>query len=306
MFLGINGVYYIQEPGCLWFDPLRLLHLHTSAFHGFISFPPPPLPLSLCLQPIRRPFLQPTFSLDCISAPPLHHCQQNQRFASHLSLCTGNAHPSSPSSSSHSPAPPLASLPLNFPTHFFSSTSSEPNSPLLQRTPLYKRSLSEEPSKFNSDLTFSPLWFPPTYPGTPITTSGPANSSHSFPWHFSPLLPQPNPNFDSLRCSLSNSCPYKQSPPSFPSFHPDTQTNPCTIDLLTQHTAMQSGWSAPLFPPHTDNVLSVSCNLSSASLHSPSPMSTSHMLLAIPSSEGAVSRPFQAGGVQFRCTNVFS
>ncbi|XP_032415169.1 focal adhesion kinase 1-like isoform X4 [Xiphophorus hellerii] len=244
-------------------------------------------------KPIRHPFLQPTFSLDCISAPPLHHCQQNQRFASQFSLCTGNAHPSSPPSSSHSPAPPLVSLPLNFPTHFFSSTSSEPNSPLLQRTPLYKRSLSEEPSKFNSDLTFSPLWFPPTYTGTPITTSGPANSSHSFPWHFSPLLPQPNPNFDSLRCSLSNSCPYKQSPPSFPSFHPDTQTNPCTIDLLTQHIAVQSGWNAPLFPPHTDNVLSVSCNLSSASLHSPSPMSTSHMLLAIPSSEGAVSRPFQ-------------
>ncbi|XP_027869201.1 focal adhesion kinase 1-like isoform X2 [Xiphophorus couchianus] len=244
-------------------------------------------------KPIRRPFLQPTFSLDCISAPPLHHCQQNQRFASQLSLCTGNAHPSSPSSSSHSPAPPLASLPLNFPTHFFSSTSSEPNSPLLQRTPLYKRSLSEEPSKFNSDLTFSPLWFPPTYTGTPITTNALANSSHSFPWHFSPLLPQPNPNFDLLHCSLSNSCPYKQSPPSFPSFHPDTQTNPCSIDLLTQHTAVQSGWSAPLFPPHTDNVLSVSCNLSSASLHSPSPMSTSHMLLAIPSSEGAVSRPFQ-------------
>ncbi|XP_008430460.1 focal adhesion kinase 1 isoform X2 [Poecilia reticulata] len=240
-------------------------------------------------KPVRRPSLQPTFSLDCISAPSLHHCQQNQRFASQLSLRTGNAHPSSPSTSSHSPAPPLSSLPLNFPPRFFSSTSSEPNSPLLQRTPLYKRSLSEETSKLNSDLTLSPLWFPPTHTGTPIT----ANSSHSFPWHFSPLLPQPKPNFDSLRCSLSNSCPYKQSPPGFPSFHPDTQTNPYTIDLLTQHTAVQSGWRAPLFPPHTDDVLSVSCNLSSASLHSPSPMLATHMLLAPPSSEGAVSRPFQ-------------
>ncbi|XP_016536702.1 focal adhesion kinase 1 isoform X2 [Poecilia formosa] len=243
-------------------------------------------------KPVRRPSLQPTFSLDCISAPPLHHCQKNQRFASQLSLRTGNAHPSSPSSSSHSPAPPLSSLPLNFPPRLF-STSSEPNSPLLQRAPLYKRSLSEETSKLNSDLTFSPLWFPPTHTGTPITTNAPANSSHSFPWHFSPLLPQPSPNFDSLRCSWSNSCPYKQSPPGFPSFHPDTQTNPYTIDLLTQHAAVQSGWSAPLFPPHTDDVLSVSCNLSSASLRSPSPMSASHMLLAPPSSEGAVSRPFQ-------------
>ncbi|XP_054898157.1 focal adhesion kinase 1-like isoform X2 [Poeciliopsis prolifica] len=244
-------------------------------------------------KPVHRPSLQPTFSLDCISAPPLHHCQQNQRFASQLSHCTGTAHPSFPSTSSHSPPPPLSSLPLNFPPHIFSSACSEPNSPLLQRTPLYKRSLSEETSKINSDFTFSPLWLPPTYTGNPVTTNAPANSSHSFPWHFSPLLPQPNSNFDSLRCSLSNSCPYKQSPPSFPSFHPDTQTNPYTIDLLTQHTAVQSGWSAPLFPPHTDNVLSVSCNLSSASLHSPSTSSSSHMLLATPSSEGAVSRPFQ-------------
>ncbi|XP_035986809.1 focal adhesion kinase 1 isoform X3 [Fundulus heteroclitus] len=175
-------------------------------------------------KPSRHPSLQPTFSLDCISAPSLHHCQPNQRFASQLSLCIGNVHPSSPSSSSHPHIPSLSSLPLYFPLRFFSSASSEPNSPPLQRASLYNTPLSQKSSNFNAELKCPPVTFPQTHadvrsspdtqPASPSSDSlekkAPTYSSHPHPWHPPPLLSQSNPNFNLL----------------LPGAHPHTQTNP--------------------------------------------------------------------------------
>ncbi|XP_038153321.1 focal adhesion kinase 1-like isoform X3 [Cyprinodon tularosa] len=250
-------------------------------------------------KPSHRPSLQPTFSLDCISAPSLHHYQQKQRFASQLSLCIGNPHPSSPSSSSHPPAPPLSSLPLTFPHHFFSSTSLGPDSSLLH----YKSSLSKE--KLKAELNVSPLWFPQTNadvclsPDThswiPSTESlqknAPTNSNHSSPWR--PVLSHSNPTFDWLH----HSSPSSPEALPFPSFDPESQTNPSITDPQTGYTAVQSGWSSQLIPSHTENVFPASCYLSSTSPRSPSPTSSfpvaPHMLLAIPFSKGAFPRPFQ-------------
>lgn len=61
---------------------------------------PPPLSALLCLQP-RRPSLQPTFSLDCLSAySSPRHCQP--RLTSQFSLCLGNPLPSCDPSTSMS------------------------------------------------------------------------------------------------------------------------------------------------------------------------------------------------------------
>lgn len=234
-----------------------------------------PLPLSIFLQPSRRPSLQPTFSLDCLSAPsPLHHCHQNQRSASQLSLCLGNPHPSSPFTSSHLPAPPLYLSSLQFPHHFSSDPNPQPQSLPFQNSTFYNHTFSQHNNKFNPEskpglsLRSHPNFcFPPhnsseswSNGSCPHKTNPPTNghllcssqpkSNISHPWLSSPLLSQSSPNLNSLPRSLSNICPHtiqniqpesNSNPKTLTlprSFHPGCQTNPSTslqTDCDPQH-----------------------------------------------------------------------
>lgn len=247
-----------------------------------------PLPLCFCLQPSRRPSLQPTFSLDCLSAPsPHHHCHPNQRFASQLSLCLGNPHPSSPYASSHLPTPPLYSSSLQFPHHFSSSLNPQPQSPPLQNTTHHCQHNAElnPESKAHPSLSLQPhanfcspphgssdslssgscphKTTPPTNGHLPCSSQTKSNNSHSHAWHFSPLLSQSGPNLNSLPCS--NVCPHALQSIQhksnsnlktllLPSFHPGCQTNPNTLrqpdsDPRHQLPAVQSCGRPTLVSP---------------------------------------------------------
>ncbi|XP_044063855.1 focal adhesion kinase 1-like isoform X6 [Siniperca chuatsi] len=217
-------------------------------------------------KPSCRPSLQPTFSLDCLSAPsPHHHCHPNKCFASQLSLCLGNPQLSSPCTSSHLPTPPLYSSSLQFPHNFSSFPEPPPESPSLQNTAYYNRSFSQHNTKLNPESRAHPSLFlqshanfysPPhtssdslssascPHKTNPLTnghllcSSQPkSNNSHVHPWHFSPLHSQSSPNLNSLPRSMSNVCPHPLrniQPKSnsnlkallLPSFHPPCQTNP--------------------------------------------------------------------------------
>ncbi|XP_069034529.1 uncharacterized protein, partial [Embiotoca jacksoni] len=315
--------------------------------YPFFLFPcVPPLLLSFCLQPSHRPSLQPTFSLDCVSAPsPHHHCHQNQRFASQLSLCTGKPHPSSPCS--HLPTPPFYSSSLKFTSHFSSSPCPEPQSPPLQHTTFYNKSLSQH--QLNPDSKSYPsqtnMYYPsytdsgslsngscphntnPPTNGHVLCSSHPkSNSSHFHPWPFSLLLSQSSQSFNSLPCSMSDVYPHTLQiiqPKSscnlktllLPSFHPDCQTNPRSplnpdFDPQIQHPALQSCGRPPLVPPapHTERVLPVTP--ASTNPHPPSQMPslpvTTHAPFSIACSQRHVSRPLKAGGVLLNCTKAFS
>ncbi|XP_049901929.1 focal adhesion kinase 1-like isoform X4 [Epinephelus moara] len=234
-------------------------------------------------KPSRRPSLQPTFSLDCLSAPPPHHhCHQNQRFASQLFLCLGNPHPSSTFTSSHLPTPPLYSSSLQFPHRFSSSPNTQ--SPPPQNTTLYNHSSSQHNSRFNlesraslylqSHANFCSPPLPSSeslsngscpYKTNPLTnghllcSSQPkSNNSRSHPWHFSPLLSHSSPNLNSI-CphALENIEPMTNSNPKtllLHSFQPGRQTNPSTplqpdSDPQRQHPAVQSCGRPPLVSP---------------------------------------------------------
>nr|XP_033958793.1 focal adhesion kinase 1-like isoform X2 [Pseudochaenichthys georgianus] len=226
-------------------------------------------------KPSRRPSLQPTFSLDCLSAPsPLHHCHQNQRSASQLSLCLGNPHPSSPFTSSHLPAPPLYLSSLQFPHHFSSDPNPQPQSLPFQNSTFYNHTFSQHNNKFNPEskpglsLRSHPNFcFPPhnsseswSNGSCPHKTNPPTNghllcssqpkSNISHPWLSSPLLSQSSPNLNSLPRNLSNICPHtiqniqpesNSNPKTLTlprSFHPGCQTNPSTslqTDCDPQH-----------------------------------------------------------------------
>ncbi|XP_037836277.1 focal adhesion kinase 1 isoform X3 [Kryptolebias marmoratus] len=277
-------------------------------------------------KPSRRPSLQPTFSLDCVSAPSPHHCLQNQHFASQLSLCIGNPHPSSPHTS-HPPTPPFSSLPLKFPHPFSSSASRQPH-PAFQSATHYSSSLtrhnieSKPESTLYPSLLFQPQTkvrsLPRTYSRSLSTGSCPNktdiptnevmlgssqfNSTNSNPWLFSPLLSQSTPNFDPLASSMSNVCPRplqtirskSNSNPEnllLPSFHPDSQTNPSA--------PLQPSLRPPLPPPHSEKVLAMpsAYNLSVTNPHPPNsvpslPVPTPTQF-SIPRSEGPRSGPFQ-------------
>lgn len=304
-------------------------HLSLSSMIPFLFPCVPPLPLSFCLQPSRRPSLQPTFSLDCLCSPsPHHHCHQNQRFASQLSLCLGNPHPSSPFTYSHLPTPPPYSSSLLFP-HYFSS------SPNPQNTTFYNRSFSQHTefspeSKASLPLHANVISPPHTSSESlsngscPYKTNPPANghllcssqpkSNNSRPRHFSPLLSQSSPNLNSLPRSMSNICPHtlqniqpktNSNLKTLPlrSFHPGCQTNPSTPlqpdcdPQCHQHPAVQSCGRpplAPLNPPHNPP--------SSTDHHPPSRMPnlpvTTHKPFPIPCSERHMSRTLKAGGVK--------
>ncbi|XP_045900103.1 focal adhesion kinase 1-like isoform X2 [Micropterus dolomieu] len=219
-------------------------------------------------KPSCRPSLQPTFSLDYLSAPsPHHYCHPNQRFASQLSLCLGNPHPSSPCTSSHHPLLPLPTPPFysSFPLHFSSSPDPPSQSPPLQNTTYHSHSVSEHNTKLNPEsrahsslLLQSHAYFcslpdttsdslsngscpQKTNPLNPLLCSSQPKSynSHSHPRHFSPLLSPSSPKLNSLPRCVSNDCPHtlqniQPKPNSYldtlllPSFHPGCHTNPST------------------------------------------------------------------------------
>ncbi|KAM6936634.1 uncharacterized protein PEZ65_006692 [Lycodopsis pacificus] len=258
------------------------------------------------LTPSRCPSLQPTFSLDCLSAPsPRHHCHQNERFASQLSLCFGNPHPSSPFTSSHQPTPPLYSSSLRFPHHLSSPPHPQPRSPPLQSVPFYNSSFSQY-SKFKSEskaclsLQSETNFYQPPHSSSeslsngscPHKTNPPtnghllcssqpkSNNSHSHPWH--PLLYQSSPNLNSLPHRLTQMCPHTlqiiqpkstSNPKSLllRSFHSSCQTNPSTpvqpdADPQHQHPAVLSCGRPPLVSPAPLSLPSA-CTLSSTHRH---------------------------------------
>lgn len=287
----------------------------------------PPLPLSFCLQPSRRPSLQPTFSLDCVSAPSAHHhCHQTQCFASQLSLCTGNPHPSSPCTTSHLPSPPFYSSCLKFSHH--SSPSSQPS---FQISSYYNSSLSPQKAELNPDSKPYPslsLQAQANVYSAPHTASDSLSNGSCFhktnlltnshmlcssepkcidhPRHFSPLLSQSSPDLNSLPCGMSSVCPHalqnvQPKPISnlksllFPRFHPDCQTNPSTplqpnSASQAQHPAVQSCGRPPLAPAAWLTLPHTERVPSAFSLSSTNPHPSSGK--SIPS-----SRPLKAGGV---------
>ncbi|XP_065813556.1 integrator complex subunit 3 homolog [Labrus bergylta] len=301
--------------------------LHVSVFCAIFS-PPyvPPLPLFLCLQPSRRPSLQPTISLDCLSAPsPLHHCHPNQRFASQLSLCLGNPHPPSPCTSSHLPTYSPYSSSLQFPHHFYSIPRPHPLP--SQNSANYSYSLSQHNTKLNPESTphhrslLHSFYSPPqtssdslSNGSCPHQTSPTSYNLNSNPWNLSPLLSHSSPNHSSLPSNMSNVCPHtlqnlqpksNSNPKTLlsPSFYPGCQTDPSTLlqpdsDLQHWRLAVQTCGKQSLVSPTplspTKHVLSEpsACSLSSTNPHPPLPAPCSQ-------------RPLKAGAVLLNCTNTF-
>lgn len=193
-----------------------------------LVLPPPTTSLSFCLQPCRRPSLQP--SLDCLFAPSPHHlCHPNQQFTSQFSLCLGNSHSSSDCTFSHKPSPSLCSSSL--PHQSFSCPDLKPRSPPYENASNNIRSSSQHntSSKFESkahpSLSSELLSSPPrtssdSQPNNScfhktnalsnnhlLCSSQPkSKSSHSLSCRF-PLHSQTSPNPSSLHWSMSNVCP---------------------------------------------------------------------------------------------------
>ncbi|XP_030249826.1 focal adhesion kinase 1-like isoform X14 [Sparus aurata] len=287
-------------------------------------------------KPSRRPSLQPTFSLDCLSAPSSHHhCHPNQRFASQLSLCLGNPHPSSPCTSSHLPTPPLYSSSMQLPNHF----SSSPNPPSAHLT--YTgggTNMYYNNTKLNPESKAHPSFFlqsnahfysPPhtssdsqSNGSCPLKTNPLAKSNNSHPCHFSTLLSQSSPYLNTLPRGMSDICPHtlKNIQPEsnsnlktllLPSFDPGCQTNPSIPqqpDSNPRHQvhALQScgrpplGSHAPLMLPHTERVLQVPSAYTPSSTNQPPSQLLSHPVTTyppfpIPCFERPMSRPLKAG-----------
>ncbi|XP_029958730.1 focal adhesion kinase 1-like isoform X2 [Salarias fasciatus] len=273
-------------------------------------------------KPSRRPSLQPAFSPDCLSAPsPHHHCHQNQRFASQLSLCIGNPPPLSPCTSTH----PLHSSSLKFPRR---SSSSQTTAYCSSSLPLHSAKLNQE-SRLYPSVSLQPhtnIRSPPyadsdslsngscpheTHP-PPAHCPSLLNTPHSHPRSFSPLLSQSSPNLNSLPCSLSNLCPRthqnvqsKSSPKAPPpsGSGSDRQTNPSTAvqpdsDPQSLHPAAQPCGRPPLLPPasltlpHTERVVPGPSSACSLSPTNPQPLrrmlslpATTHPPCSVPCSE---------------------
>lgn len=224
----------------------------------FPFLPPPTTSLSFCLQPCRRPSLQP--SLDCLFAPSPHLCHPNQQFTSQFSLCLGNSHSSSECTFSHKPSPSLCSS--SFPHQSFSCPDLKPHSPPFENTSnnnhfssQYNTRLKFE-SKVRSSLSSELLSSPPhsnsdsqldssCFHKTNALTNSPhclsqpkSNSSHSRPCRFT-LRSQTSPNPNSLLWSKSNVCPCTLQNQHrsnagvktllLSSFHAGFQTNPTTL-----------------------------------------------------------------------------
>ncbi|XP_056262056.1 focal adhesion kinase 1-like isoform X6 [Pseudoliparis swirei] len=217
-------------------------------------------------KPSRRRSLQPTFSLDCLSAPsPHHHCHQNQHFASQLSLCFGNPHPSSPFTSSQLPTPPLCISSLQCPYHF--SPNPQPQLPHFQNISFCKSSFSQHSGEFKfksesraslslqSETNFyrphgsseslsngsCPHNTNPPSKGHLLCSSQPkSDNSLSHPWHCSPLLSQSSPNLNSLPHSMSNMCPY-----TLQNIQPKANSDLKSLLLRSFHWSCQINPSTP-------------------------------------------------------------
>ncbi|XP_077951418.1 focal adhesion kinase 1 isoform X14 [Gasterosteus aculeatus] len=219
-------------------------------------------------KPSRRPSPQPTSSLDCLSAPsPHYHCHPNQCFASQLSLCFGNPHPSSPFTSSHPPNPPIYSSALQLPQHI---SSPHTQSPPFQKIPLHNSSLSENSTKFQSQSKASLSLQSQTnlYPAPlssseslsngscPHETNPPAgghllcssqpesNSSPSQPFcRFSPLLSRSSSNYNSPAHSMSKMCPH-----TLQNIQPKSNSNPKSLLLGNFHSGCRADPSTAVQP----------------------------------------------------------
>lgn len=262
--------FYASAHPCL----SHLQFVPVSFMILFISLSPP-LPLSLCLQPSRRPSLQP--SLDCMSAPSHHdHCHPNQHFASQLSLCLGDPHPSSPCTFSHLPTPLFYSLSSQFShsqlqslppqlTSYCSHSCSQHNTKIKLESEahpclsLQSHDSFSSSSHTSSDSLSAGSCFHKKNPLTNnhlLCSSRPnSKNSHSRPWHFT-LHSQSSPNLSSLQHSMSNVCPLTLQDIQhksdsnlksllLPSFHPSCQTNPSSSlqpdsDRQQQHSFLLS------------------------------------------------------------------
>lgn len=222
----------------------------------FPFLPRPTTSLSFCLQPCRRPSLQP--SLDCLFAPSPHLlCHPNQQFTSQFSLCLGNSHSSSDCTFSHKPSPSLCSP--SFPHQSFSCPDLKPHSPPFENTsnnshcsPQYNTRLFESKASLSSELLSSPPHSnsdsqcdSSCFHKTNVLTNSPhcssqpkSNSSHSRPCRFT-LQSQTSPKPNSLLWSKSNVCPRTLQNNQhrsnagvktllLPIFHTGFQTNPTT------------------------------------------------------------------------------
>lgn len=224
----------------------------------FPFLPPPTTSLSFCLQPCRRPSLQP--SLDCLFAPSPHLlCHPNQQFTSQFSLCLGNSHSSSDCTFSHKPSPSLCSS--SFPHQSFSCPDLNPDSSPFEKTSNNSHSSSKSSnhlkskSKVRPSLSSELLSSPPhsnsdsqsdsSFHKTKALTTSPhcssrqkSNSSYSHPCLFT-LHSQTSPNPNSLLWAKSNVClrtlqnnQHRSNAGVktllLPSFHTGFQTNPTT------------------------------------------------------------------------------
>ncbi|XP_028327187.1 focal adhesion kinase 1-like isoform X4 [Gouania willdenowi] len=219
-------------------------------------------------KPSRRPSLQPSFSLDCVSAPSSHHqYHPNQRFASKLSFCTGNPHPSSSCTSSHLPTAPLHSS-LKF-THYSSSSSSSSSSqtPPAPNTAYFSSTLPLHNNKFQpkpfscmsldsqSNIYSSPQSDPHSLTNgfCPLETSCPTNGnllhstqskSNTSPlqsWHFSSPISQSIPNLYCPPCNMSG-----VKPLTLKNIPPKSDSNPQTLAQSTLPLDYHTDPSAPL------------------------------------------------------------
>ncbi|XP_055358864.1 focal adhesion kinase 1-like isoform X3 [Betta splendens] len=214
-------------------------------------------------KPSRRPSLQPTFSLDCLSASSHHHCHQNQRFASQLSLCLGNPQPPSLCTSSHLPTPPLySSSRLQFPHHYSSSTDPLPTPSYYNCSlPQYNSTLNSKPrTRTNLSLQSQTNFCSPPHTNSETLCNGscqhkttPASSSH--------LLYLSTNSYSHSRVSTLPNRQLKSNSDSktlqSTSFHSGCQINPRAplqpdSDPQSHRPAVQPWRSLPHTHPHTE------------------------------------------------------
>lgn len=309
---------------------LSLSPVHYMSQSSMISFFPSvaPIPLSFCLQPSRRPFLQPTFSLDCPSAPsPHHHCHQNERFASQLSLCLVNPHASSLCTSSYLPTLSLYSSSLQFPHHISSPPSPQAQPPPIQNTSYYYYSFSQYNATLNPKSKANPSMSLQTQTSSLCNGSCPNKTNPPSSIHLL-CSSQPTSNNSFSHLCTSNVCPQtlpdiqlKSNPNpktlQLTNFHSDCQTNPSTplqpdSDPHTQHPAVQSCGRPPVAPSpltllHTEyrpSACTLSVTNAQPASRIPNLPVTTHTAFPITCSEGPTSRLLKAGGVLLSCTKA--
>lgn len=288
---------------------------------------------SVCLQPSRRPSLQPAFRVDCLSAPsPYHHYHPNQRFASQLSLYLGNPPPSTYCPSSQLLISQSSTLP--FPNHCSSTPTSQSHALLYS----FNNSSSPRRIDFNTEsqtLDTDARFCSQTLPsGSGFHKTNPPSNSHllsnscSHPRHFPSVHSLSSPNLSTLPYSMSNICPHtlptiqlqsNSNPKTLQIFPPGFQTNPSTPvkpepNPLSEHPTVKPcgrpplGSPAPLSLSDRERVLPVT---SAHALACPSPHSQMHNVFVtdhMPCSERSMCRPLKAGVLNLhvsQCSEAF-